>query len=153
MAQKIYLGMGCFWKPQKIFNQTKGVLKTSVGFGGGDFQNPTYEDVCYKKTHHKELVEVDFDEKIISFEKILNIFFENHNPTQTDGQNFDIGEQYASCIYYLNESQKKIIVEKILEFSKKLDERIVTEVLKFKNYFLAEEYHQNYLEKKEKGFF
>ena len=109
---------------------------------------PHNEDVCYKKTGHRELVEVIFDNSKLSLNEVLGIFFKNHNPTQKEGQAYDIGDQYKSCIYYLNEKQKKTIEEEIKKVQKSFSRKIVTEVLKFKNYTLAEEYHQNYLEKK-----
>ena len=144
--------MGCFWGAQKLFDLQKGVKNTSVGYGGGFTENPTYSDICYKETGHIELVEIFYDDKIISFEKLLDLFFEYHNPFQIGGQGNDTGEQYLSTIFYTNENQKKISEKKIKEIEKKENKKIETKLLKFKNYFIAEEYHQKYLEKHPEGY-
>ena len=139
---------GCFWGIEKKFDLTKGVTKVEVGYTGGKTQNPTYEKVCYEETGHAEAVRINFDEKIITYKELLNIFWSCHNPTTLNKQGPDIGTQYRSAIFYLNEKQKteaeeskKIMNETIF------NNKIVTEISKFDVFYLAEEYHQKYLKK------
>ena len=139
---------GCFWGIEKKFDLTKGVTKVEVGYTGGKTQNPTYEQVCYEETGHAEAVRIIFDEKIITYKELLNIFWSCHNPTTLNRQGPDIGTQYRSVIFYLNEKQKteaeeskKIMNETIF------NNKIVTEITKFDVFYLAEEYHQKYLKK------
>ena len=142
------LALGCFWGPEIKFSKINGILKTEVGYCGGNSSTTTYKDVCTGNTNHAEVVKLDFDEKIISYEKILNIFFEIHDPTTLNSQGPDFGTQYRSEIFYLNEDQRTI-AEKILKnINKKLSGKIVTKISLLKNYCPAEEYHQKYLEKK-----
>ena len=139
--------LGCFWQPQFFFSKIDGVIETFVGFMGGTTNEPTYEEVCYNDTDHIETVKIIFDNDIISFETLLNMFFENHNPTQIDGQNVNIGRQYISAIFYQNDTQKEISTKKINFLQEKMDEKIVTELIKADRFFLAEEYHQHYISK------
>ena len=139
---------GCFWGIEKKFDLTKGVTKVGVGYTGGKTQDPTYEQVCYEETGHAEAVRINFDEKIITYKELLNIFWSCHNPTTLNRQGPDIGTQYRSVIFYLNEKQKteaeeskKIMNETIF------NNKIVTEITKFDVFYLAEEYHQKYLKK------
>ena len=139
---------GCFWGIEKKFDLTKGVSKVEVGYTGGKTQNPTYEQVCYEETGHAEAVRINFDEKIITYKELLNIFWSCHNPTTLNRQGPDIGTQYRSAIFYLSEKQKteaeeskKIMNETIF------NNKIVTEITKFDVFYLAEEYHQKYLKK------
>ena len=142
------LALGCFWGPEIKFSKIDGIIKTEVGYCGGDSPTTTYQEVCTGKTNHAEVVKLDYDEKIISYEKILNIFFEIHNPTTLNSQGPDFGTQYRSEIFYLNDYQKEI-AEKILnEFNKKLLDKVVTKISLLKNYCPAEEYHQMYLQKR-----
>ena len=142
------LALGCFWGPEIKFSKLKGVIKTEVGYCGGNNKETTYKEVCTGNTNHAEVVKLDFDEKIISYEKILEFFFNIHDPTTLNSQGPDFGTQYRSEIFYLNESQK-IIAEKIKEkMNEKLSEKIVTKISPVKNYCQAEEYHQKYLEKR-----
>ena len=146
--QKSYLALGCFWKPEETFRQITGVIETEVGYAGGDSSNANYEDVCTGKTGHTETVKIIFDEKIISYEKLLEVFFKIHDPTQKDMQYPDVGTQYRSEIFYENEQQKKT-AEKCKDlFNKKLNGKIETNISKTKNYCKAEEYHQKYIMKK-----
>jgi len=142
-------GAGCFWGVEAAFMKVKGVISTSVGYMGGDFENPTYEDVCSNKTGHAEVVHVEFDPSVISYEQLLEIFWNVHNPTQIDMQGPDIGTQYRSVIFYQNEDQKIKAEESKskLEKSNKYSKPIVTEITKAKTFYKAEEYHQKYLEK------
>ena len=142
------LGLGCFWGPEIKFSKLSGVIKTEVGYCGGDNKETNYKEVCTGTTNHAEVVKLNFDPKIISYEKILEFFFEMHDPTALNSQGSDFGTQYRSEIFYLNESQKKtaeIIKEKV---NKKISANVITKISLVKNYCLAEEYHQKYLEKK-----
>ena len=141
------LALGCFWKPEIEFGKLDGVIKTEVGYCGGNTINTNYEEVCTGKTNHAEVVKLEFNNAKISFEKILYYFFEIHNPTTINRQGPDIGTQYRSEIFYINDKQKKI-AEKVLEkFNRKYNGKIVTKISKVKNYCKAEDYHQKYLEK------
>ena len=106
--QKCYLALGCFWKPEETFRNIKGVIETEVGYAGGKDKKVTYEEVCTGNTGHAETVKITFDEKFISYEKILEYFFNMHDPTQKDMQYPDVGTQYRSEIFYENEEQKKL---------------------------------------------
>ena len=142
------LGLGCFWGPEIKFSKLDGVIKTEVGYCGGNSAQTSYKEVCTGETNHAEVVKLDFDPEIISYEKIIKYFFEFHDPTTLNSQGPDFGTQYRSEIFYLNDKQK-IIAEKILnEENKKLSGKVVTKISVVKNYCPAEEYHQKYLEKK-----
>jgi peptide-methionine (S)-S-oxide reductase len=142
-------GAGCFWGVEAAFQKIKGVKKTTVGYMGGKTKNPTYEDVCTDETGHAEVVQIQFDEKIVTYEELLDVFWEIHNPTQLNRQRFDIGTQYRSVIFYNNENQRKTAEtsKNKLEKSKKYKKPIVTEIIPEKEFYKAEEYHQNYLKK------
>ena len=142
------LGLGCFWGPEIKFSKLDGVIKTEVGYCGGNSNKTTYEDVCTGTTNHAEVVRLDFDPKIISYEEILKYFFEIHDPTTLNSQGPDFGTQYRSEIFYLNDQQKEISEKIIKEENIKLSGKIVTKISHVKNYCPAEEYHQKYLEKK-----
>ena len=142
------LGLGCFWGPEIKFSKLDGVIKTEVGYCGGNNVQTSYKEVCTGETNHAEVVKLDFDPEIISYEKIVKYFFEFHDPTTLNSQGPDFGTQYRSEIFYLNDKQK-IIAEKILnEENKKLSGKVVTKISAVKNYCPAEEYHQKYLEKR-----
>ena len=142
------LGLGCFWGPEIKFGKLDGVIKTEVGYCGGDNKKTTYKEVCTGKTNHAEVVKLDFDPKIISYEKILNFFFEIHDPTTLDSQGPDFGTQYRSEIFYLSNKQKKIAENVIEKVNSNLSGEVVTKSSLLKNYCPAEEYHQRYLEKR-----
>ena len=142
------LALGCFWGPEIKFSKIKGIIKTEVGYCGGNKPSVTYKEVCTGNTNHAEVVKLDFDEKSISYEEILNIFFEIHDPTTLNSQGPDFGTQYRSEIFYLNEGQKEIAERVIKKFNQKLSGKVVTKVSLLKNYCPAEEYHQKYLEKR-----
>ena len=142
------LACGCFWGPEIKFGKIEGVIKTEVGYCGGNSRTTTYKEVCTGNTNHAEVVKLDFDEKIISYEKILNFFFEIHDPTTLNSQGPDFGTQYRSEIFYLNNNQKKIAEKVLNEINKKLSGRVVTKITLLNNYCAAEEYHQKYLEKR-----
>ena len=142
------LALGCFWGPEIKFSKIEGIIKTEVGYCGGDSSTTTYKEVCTGKTNHAEVVKLDFDEKIITYEKILKTFFQIHDPTTLNSQGPDFGTQYRSEIFYLNDNQK-IIAEKVLnDANERLSGKIVTKISLLKNYCPAEEYHQKYLEKR-----
>ena len=142
------LALGCFWGPEIKFSKIDGIIKTEVGYCGGNSKITTYEEVCTGKTNHAEVVKLDFDEKTISYEKILNIFFEIHNPTTLNSQGPDFGTRYRSEIFYLNNNQKEIAEKIFNEFNQKLSDKIITKISLLKNYCPAEEYHQMYLKKR-----
>ncbi len=145
--QKCTLALGCFWKPEENFKNKPGILDTEVGYAGGNSEQTTYEEVCTGSTGHAEVVTLTFDENIISFKKILDLFFKMHDPTQKDMQYPDVGTQYRSEIFYETEKQKQEASEILNEFNKKLDGKIQTNISAIKNYCKAEEYHQKYIEK------
>ena len=141
------LALGCFWGPEIKFGKLKGITKTEVGYCGGNSHITTYQEVCTGYTNHAEVVKLEFDPKRISYEEILQYFFDIHDPTTLNAQGPDIGTQYRSEIFYVNEDQKKI-AEKIIEKNnKKLSGKVVTRLSLIKNYCKAEDYHQKYLEK------
>ena len=142
------LALGCFWGPEIKFSKIDGIIKTEVGYCGGNSSITTYKEVCTGNTNHAEVVKLDFDEKIITYEKILKIFFQIHDPTTLNSQGPDFGTQYRSEIFYLNDNQK-VIAEKVLnEVNERLSGKVVTRISLLKNYCPAEEYHQKYLEKR-----
>ena len=142
------LALGCFWGPEIKFSKIDGIVKTEVGYCGGNTPNTTYKEVCTGETNHAEVVKLDFNEKIITYEKILKVFFQMHDPTTLNSQGPDFGTQYRSEIFYLNEKQK-ITAEKVLkDVNDRLSGKVVTKISLLKNYCPAEEYHQKYLEKR-----
>ena len=145
--KKCTLALGCFWKPEENFKNKPGIIETEVGYAGGLSDKVTYEEVCRGDTGHAEVVRLTFDEKLISFKKILDLFFKMHDPTQKDMQYPDVGTQYRSEIFYEDDIQKAE-AEEILEiFNKELNGKIQTNISRLKNYCKAEEYHQKYIEK------
>ena len=142
------LGLGCFWGPEIKFSKLDGVIKTEVGYCGGHNAETNYKEVCTGSTNHAEVVKLDFDPKIISFEKILEFFFEFHDPTTLNSQGPDFGTQYRSEIFYLNDNQKITAENIINKENERLSGKVVTKLSQVKNYCPAEEYHQRYLEKR-----
>ena len=142
------LALGCFWGPEIKFSKINGIIKTEVGYCGGDSPRTSYEEVCTGDTNHAEVVKLDFDEKIITYEKILKIFFQIHDPTTLNSQGPDFGTQYRSEIFYLNDKQKTIAKKVLEDTNSKLSGKVVTKISLIKNYCPAEEYHQKYLEKR-----
>ena len=142
------LGLGCFWGPEIKFSKLDGVIKTEVGYCGGNSNQTNYNEVCTGETNHAEVVKLEFDPTIISYEKILEIFFKIHDSTTLNSQGPDFGTQYRSEIFCLNDQQKIIAKKMIEEENKKLSEKVVTKISLVKNYCAAEEYHQKYLEKR-----
>ena len=142
------LGLGCFWGPEIKFSKLEGVIKTEVGYCGGESKETTYKEVCTGNTNHAEVVKLDFDPKVISYEKILDFFFEIHDSTTLNSQGPDFGTQYRSEIFYLNDRQKEIAENIIEKINLNLSGKVVTKSSLLKNYCPAEEYHQRYLEKR-----
>ena len=142
------LALGCFWGPEIKFSKIDGIMKTEVGYCGGNSSITTYKEVCTGNTNHAEVVKLDFDEKIITYEKILKIFFQIHDPTTLNSQGPDFGTQYRSEIFYLNNNQKMIAEKVSNEVNERLSGKVVTKISLLKNYCPAEEYHQKYLEKR-----
>ncbi|MCH7568789.1 MAG: peptide-methionine (S)-S-oxide reductase MsrA [Nanoarchaeota archaeon] len=150
-TQKATFAMGCFWGPELLFDNAPGVLETTVGFMGGDekkFPNPSYKQVCYRKTGYAEVTQIIFNPKKITYKELLDIFWKNHNPTSKNRQGFDFGTQYRSAIFYHTEKQKKAAIESKKEKQREFKKPIQTEIKKAATFFKAEEYHQKYLEKK-----
>ena len=142
------LALGCFWGPEIKFSKIDGIIKTEVGYCGGNSSVTTYKEVCTGNTNHAEVVKLEYDEKTITYEKILKVFFQIHDPTTLNSQGPDFGTQYRSEIFYLNDNQK-IIAEKVLnEVNERLSGKVITKISLLKNYCPAEEYHQKYLEKR-----
>ena len=142
------LALGCFWGPEIKFSKIEGIIKTEVGYCGGNSPTTTYKEVCTGDTNHAEVVKLDFDEKIITYEKILKTFFQIHDPTTLNSQGPDFGTQYRSEIFYLNDNHKKIAEKVLNDANERLSGKIVTKISLLKNYCPAEEYHQKYLEKR-----
>ncbi len=146
---KATFAAGCFWHVEDLFRKTKGVKSTQVGYTGGKLTNPTYEEVCTDKTGHAEAVQVEYDPDEVSYDKLLKIFWENHDPTTLNRQGPDVGSQYRSAVFYHNESQKQEAEKskEELEKSGRYQRPIVTEVAPAPEFYKAEEYHQKYFQK------
>ena len=143
-------GAGCFWGVEATFRETPGVTQTAVGYEGGKLENPTYQDVCTDRTGHAEVVEVEYDPEKVSYEKLLTIFFENHDPTTLNRQGPDHGSQYRSAIFYHTPEQKEAAekTKAALDAQGVFKRPIVTEIVPAQTFYRAEEYHQQYLEKR-----
>jgi peptide-methionine (S)-S-oxide reductase len=147
-------GAGCFWGVEADFRQIRGVVATQVGYEGGHTENPTYRDVCSHTTGHAEVVQVEYDPARVSYDDLLKVFWENHDPTQLNRQGPDVGDQYRSVIFYhtpeqqaaAQASKERLVV--LLEAEKKYRRPIVTQIVPTETFYPAEEYHQQYLEKR-----
>ena len=148
--QKCTLALGCFWKPEENFKSKPGIIETEVGYAGGEKAKITYEEICEGNSGHAEVVRLSFDESIISYEKLLDLFFKMHDPTQKNMQYPDIGTQYRSEIFYETEEQKIKAIMFKNNLNKEYNGRIETIISKIKNYCKAEEYHQKYIEKRKR---
>ena len=155
-TERVLFGMGCFWGAERLLWQTEGVVSTSVGYAGGRTQNPTYKEVCYLDTGHAEVVYVEFDPSRISFVELLKVFWENHDPTQGMRQGNDVGTQYRSAIMCTTEAQLTQAQASKQQFEPHLlgagFPAITTEIVMAPEYFVAEDYHQRYLEKNPTGY-
>ena len=141
-------GAGCFWGVELVFQQTPGVIETAVGYSGGNIKNPTYREVCSKRTGHAEVVNITFDPTGVEYAQLLDIFWENHNPTTLNRQGPDVGSQYRSVIFYHSDVQKSEAEKSLLRRQVQLTDPIVTEIVPACTFYRAEEYHQRYLEKR-----
>ena len=149
--EKATFAAGCFWGVESVFRSVKGVVETTVGYTGGWLDNPTYKDVCSKKTGHAEAVEIIFDPEIITYEDLLEVFWKCHDPTQLNRQGPDVGSNYRSAIFYHTKKQKEEAIaskEKLHNSEKYRNRIIVTEITKASKFYRAEEYHQQYFEKR-----
>ena len=166
-TEQAIFGMGCFWGPERLFWQTPGIFSTAVGYAGGHKENPSYDEVCMDMTGHAEVVLVVFNKEIINFEKLLEIFWESHNPTQGMRQRSDVGSQYRSAIYANSTKQLKLAEESLEVYQMKLDSarndekiqfeskilgKITTEIKMLDKFYFAEDYHQQYLAKNPNGY-
>lgn len=150
MTEKATFGAGCFWGVEATFRQLPGVTATAVGYEGGHTLNPTYRDVCSHGTGHAEVVQIEFDPAEISYERLLTVFWENHDPTTLNRQGPDVGDQYRSAIFYHSPEQKATAEKSKAEWnaSGKFRRPIVTDIVPTETFYLAEDYHQQYLEKR-----
>ena len=146
--KKAIFASGCFWGPEEKLSKIKGITKTEVGYCGGNNSKTSYEEVCTGQTNHAEVVKIEFDEKVISYEEIVNFFFTIHDPTTFNRQGPDVGSQYRSEIFFYDDEQKKIAEKVKKNLNEKLNNKVITKISKEKNYCKAEEYHQKYLQKK-----
>jgi peptide-methionine (S)-S-oxide reductase len=147
-AEKATFGAGCFWGVEETFRKLKGVISTTVGYAGGNKDNPSYEDVCTDATGHAEVVQVEFDPSQISYLQLLDVFWSNHNPTTLNRQGPDVGTQYRSVIFYHSSEQKAAAEKSKAEKAVKFTRPIVTQIEPVPKFWRAEEYHQRYLEKR-----
>lgn len=150
MTEKATFGAGCFWGVEAAFRQVKGVKATAVGYAGGQTKNPTYKEVCTDATGHAEVVQVEYDPAEVSYDRLLGVFWVSHDPTQRNRQGPDVGTQYRTVIFFHTPEQEKAARESkaALEASARFGRPIVTEILPAPEFWLAEDYHQQYLEKR-----
>jgi|TARA_B110000444_G_scaffold251035_1_gene278328 methionine-S-sulfoxide reductase len=145
--KKAYFAGGCFWCMEESFDKFEGVIKSVSGYSGGHLKNPTYKDVIYKDTGHVETIEITYNPNIISYKKLLKVFWKNIDPFDQYGQFCDKGKSYRSVVFYQNKKQKKIIEESFKEVEEKFSSKIYTLVWEFNKFYKAEEYHQDYYQK------
>ena len=150
--KEIYLGGGCFWGTEKYFENIKGILSTEVGYANGNTVNPTYEEVCHYNTGHAETVKIIYDENQVSLSFLLKMYYEVINPVSVNRQGGDIGTQYRTGIYYVDDKDAVIIQDSIAKLQKNYKEKIAIEVKPLINYYKAEGYHQKYLDKNPNGY-
>lgn len=144
--KKATFGGGCFWCTEVIFQQLEGVIDIQPGYMGGQRENPTYEQVCTGATGHAEVIHIGYDERVISFEKLLGIFFKTHDPTTLNRQGNDVGTQYRSVVFFHDDTQRDLVTNFVtqLEAEKVFDDPIVTEIAPASTFYVAEDYHFNY---------
>tara|TARA_Y100000741_G_scaffold300696_1_gene242077 strand:- start:22 stop:597 length:576 start_codon:yes stop_codon:yes gene_type:complete len=145
--KKAYFAGGCFWCMEESFDKVDGVLSSISGYSGGHLKNPTYQDVIYKDTGHVEALEVTYDPKIVTFDKLLDVYWKNVDPFDSEGQFCDKGKSYRSVIFFQNKLEKELIDNSFIKLEKKFGNKIVTLVWKFDKFYPAEDYHQDYYEK------
>jgi peptide-methionine (S)-S-oxide reductase len=147
---KATFGAGCFWHVEALFQQVKGVKSTTVGYLGGSLKDPTYEDVCSGQTGHAEVVQIEYDPDAVSYDDLLTVFWNNHDATTLNRQGPDVGDQYRSAIFFHNAEQEataKISKEKVQSSNKFQSRKIVTEIIPASQFYMAEDYHQQYFKK------
>ena len=145
--KKAYFAGGCFWCMEESFDKIDGVIKSISGYSGGHLKNPTYNDVIYKDTGHVEAIEITYDPKKTSYEKLISVYWKNIDPFDKYGQFCDKGKSYRSVVFFQNKKQQKIIKKTISDIENKFDTKVVTLVWKFKKFYEAEDYHQDYYQK------
>ena len=148
MTKKATFGAGCFWGVEAAFRQTNGVTKTRVGYAGGELENPTYEDVCSHTTGHAEVVEVTYDDQHVSYDDLLDVFWRKHDPTQLNRQGWDIGDQYRSVVFFHDDEQRTAAERSKEREQSQYRKSIVTQIEPASTFYEAEDYHQQYLEKR-----
>jgi peptide-methionine (S)-S-oxide reductase len=146
--EKATFGAGCFWGVEAAFRQLKGVVSTAVGYSGGEYPNPTYKDVCSGKTGHAEVVEVEYDPAQVSYDDLLKVFWDNHDPTTLNRQGPDVGAQYRSAIFFHTPEQEAAAKASKEKMQAGYKNKIVTEITPASEFYRAEDYHQQYLEKR-----
>ncbi len=148
--EKATFGAGCFWGVEADFRQIAGVKATQVGYEGGKTENPNYQDVCSHTTGHAEVVQVDYDPERVTYDQLLQVFWENHDPTQLNRQGPDVGDQYRTVIFYHSPEQEAAAIasKAALEAAGKFRKPIVTQIVPAETFYKAEDYHQQYLEKR-----
>jgi methionine-S-sulfoxide reductase len=150
--KEIYLAGGCFWGVEKYLSLIKGVVSTEVGYANGSTENPTYEDVCYRNTGHAETVKVLYNPDELSLERILSLYYEIIDPLAKNKQGNDIGTQYRTGIYYVDDRDRGVIENSLKDLQRRYDKPIMVEMMPLQNYYPAEEYHQKYLDKNPGGY-
>ena len=145
--KKVYFAGGCFWCMEESFDKEKGIIQSISGYSGGHLKNPTYKEVIYKDTGHVETIEITYDPKMISYKKLLEVFWKNIDPFDKYGQFCDKGKSYRSVIFYKNNKQKKVIQKSISEIEQRFNSKVVTLLWKFDKFYQAEDYHQDYYQK------
>jgi peptide-methionine (S)-S-oxide reductase len=148
VEKKATFGAGCFWGVEAAFRQIDGVTRTRVGYTGGTLDNPTYEDVCSHTTGHAEAVEVTYDPERVSYDELLNVFWRKHDPTQLNRQGWDIGDQYRSVVFFHDQEQQEAALRSKAREQAGLKAPIVTQIEPAETFYEAEDYHQQYLEKR-----
>jgi peptide-methionine (S)-S-oxide reductase len=148
VERKATFGAGCFWGVEAAFRQLEGVTRTEVGYEGGTLENPTYEDVCSHTTGHAEVVEVTYDPEQISYDELLDVFWAKHDPTQLNRQGWDIGDQYRSVVFFHDEEQQEAAERSKAEQQRHYRAPVVTQIEPAPTFYVAEDYHQQYLEKR-----
>jgi len=145
--KKVYFAGGCFWCMEESFDKEKGIIQSISGYSGGHLKNPTYKEVIYKDTGHVETIQITYDPKMISYKKLLEVFWKNIDPFDKYGQFCDKGKSYRSVIFYKNNNQKKVIQKSIAEIEQRFNSKVVTLLWKFDKFYQAEDYHQDYYQK------
>jgi peptide-methionine (S)-S-oxide reductase len=148
VEKKATFGAGCFWGVEAAFRQLEGVTSTRVGYSGGTLDNPTYEDVCSHTTGHAEVVEVTYDAEVVPYDRLLEVFWQKHDPTQLNRQGWDIGDQYRSVVFVHDEEQREAALRSKAREQASWTAPIVTQVEPAQTFYEAEDYHQQYLEKR-----